>query len=263
MSKRSRSIWAFLAIAFGLAWAIWEIPFLIGLVAGSGAFQLIILIGAFAPALAAIIVRKFVERSGFADAGLAIEPDQWRYYVAAVVIPIAVVAFVVIAAPRFGLSPSTSSGALVRAPGLLAFSLIAAPILWGEEFGWRSYLQIRLFPERPLVAAIATGLIWGVWHYPLLIRMPELPLHPYATLILFPVGTVLYSIVFGWLRLRSASVWPSSLAHSAFNNFRSPIIGLLFAGMPDMLPIALLGLVALGMIAGAILLLHGFNARRA
>lgn len=261
-ANRSRSIGAFLLLAFIPAWAIWEIPLLTGIGAETTGFQLFILAGSFAPAIAGIVVRKFVDRSGFGDAGLAFNFYQWGYYLAALLIPAAVVAFVVIAALALGISASPSSGALVRAPMLLIFSLVAAPILWGEEFGWRSYLQLRIFPENPLLAAIATGLIWGVWHYPLLIRLPELPLHPYATLILFPVGTVLYSIIFGWLRNRSGSIWPSSIAHSAFNNFRSPMFALLFAGLPDMLPIVVLGLTALAIIAGAILLSGNLRAHR-
>jgi membrane protease YdiL (CAAX protease family) len=40
---------------------------------------------------------------------------------------------------------------------LLITALLVTPILWGEEFGWRGYLQLRLLGQRPLLAAIATG----------------------------------------------------------------------------------------------------------
>jgi membrane protease YdiL (CAAX protease family) len=40
--------------------------------------------------------------------------------------------------------------------------LVMVPLFWGEEFGWRSYLQIRLLSGRPLLAALATAVIWGV-----------------------------------------------------------------------------------------------------
>src|SRR5262249_45034611 len=146
----------------------------------SPAFRLLAVIAGFAPAIAAIVVRKWVERSGFGDAGLGLAPEQWRYYLAAILIPLAIVAFIVIAAPMLGLATpnfASADGKAIPAPLLLIFALFAAVILWGEEFGWRSYLQIRIFPERPLIAAIVTGLIWGVWHYPLLIANPELPRH--------------------------------------------------------------------------------------
>jgi len=45
-----------------------------------------------------------------------------------------------------------------------AQSVLVAPLVLGEELGWRGYLQLRLFPAQPFLAALATGLIWGVWH---------------------------------------------------------------------------------------------------
>jgi membrane protease YdiL (CAAX protease family) len=47
---------------------------------------------------------------------------------------------------------------------LAVSSVVLTLVLWGEEFGWRGYLQLRLFPQHPLLAAMATGVIWGIWH---------------------------------------------------------------------------------------------------
>jgi membrane protease YdiL (CAAX protease family) len=53
----------------------------------------------------------------------------------------------------------------------LVFSaLLFTPVMWGEEFGWRIYLQIRLFNnDKPLVACHYHRTQWGVWHFPALI----------------------------------------------------------------------------------------------
>jgi membrane protease YdiL (CAAX protease family) len=124
---------------------------------------------------------------------------------------------------------------------LMVTSLIATPILWGEEFGWRSYLQLRLFGERPLLAALVTGLIWGVWHFPLIIRGYNFPDHPVTGMLIFPVGTILLSIIFGWLRLRTGSIWASSLAHSATNVIGAGITTLLFMGGANWILVSYLG----------------------
>ncbi|MFF4878726.1 hypothetical protein [Micromonospora sp. NPDC000668] len=34
---------------------------------------------------------------------------------------------------------------------------LLAPLYWGEEFGWTSYLRLRILPGRPLAATLATG----------------------------------------------------------------------------------------------------------
>ena len=44
--------------------------------------------GALSPAVAAIIVRKWVTREGFSDAGLRLNRHHWRYYLAALVLPL-------------------------------------------------------------------------------------------------------------------------------------------------------------------------------
>jgi membrane protease YdiL (CAAX protease family) len=133
--------------------------------------------------------------------------------------------------------------------GFLINSLYATFILWGEEFGWRGYLQIRLFSENPLLAAVTTGIIWGIWHYPLNLRGYNFPEHPVLGLAVFPVSTVLLSIIFGWLRLRSGSVWPACLAHAATNAIGGSLTILLFLGGPDLLftsYVGLLGWIPLG-----------------
>ena len=187
MHHWTRGILVYLAISFGLAWALWSIPLL---TSGGPLFQFAILPGGFAPAVASFVVRGWVTGEGFADAGL--NPSLlrgWRYYLFALLWPLVVaVAIVVLAAalgvgwpdfsvvraiselaPETDVSPFPTALWPVLPLQLLIVAVIATPVLWGEEFGWRGYLQLRLLANRPLLAAVATGLIWGLWHYPLMI----------------------------------------------------------------------------------------------
>lgn len=274
MTKSALGVTAYLVLAFGLAWAVWMIPLWLGLSPQSALYPTVTLIGAFAPAFACFVVRKWVTREGFADAGLRLDLRKWPYYLWALLIPLALAFAIAALAPHLGQPAPDFS--LAHAPALLPgaasprslpvvialltlYTIVTAPILWGEEFGWRSYLQLRLFAARPLLAAIATGLVWGVWHYPLLMLGTELPGHPQAVLVIFPVFTVLVSIVFGWLRTRSGSIWPSSLAHSAINHLRSPLIALLFPAVADRLGLTLIGLAVLGVVAIAVVAAGGLK----
>jgi membrane protease YdiL (CAAX protease family) len=272
MTRSAPGVIAYLALAFGPAWAVWMIPLHLGLSPQSALFPIVILAGALAPAFACFAVRKWVMREGFADAGLGLNPDQWPYYLWALLIPLALAFAIAALAPQLGQpapdfslahAPALLPGAPRSLPVVIAlltlYTIVTTPILWGEEFGWRSYLQIRLFASRPLFAAIATGIIWGVWHYPLLMLGTELPGHPQLVLAIFPVYTVLLSIVFGWLRLKSGSIWPSSLSHSAINHLRSPLIALLFPAVADRLGLTLIGLAVLGVVAVAIVAAGGLK----
>jgi membrane protease YdiL (CAAX protease family) len=140
----------------------------------------------------------------------------------------------------------------------LISAIPGALILFGEEFGWRGYLQLRLFPDRPLASAIGTGIIWAVWHYPITFRGFNYPDHPIiGSLVVFPVTGVFLSIIFGWLVSQTGSIWSSSLAHSATNVIAGGLFLLLFGGGGNWLvvsPAGILGWIPLGAFSAWIVL---------
>ncbi|MCJ7513436.1 MAG: CPBP family intramembrane metalloprotease [Anaerolineales bacterium] len=270
--RLSKGVVAYLVLSFGLAWGLWEAAFRLGLSPADPLFQLAILPGAFAPAVAALIVRAGVTREGFGDAGL--RPNlrrTWRYYLLGWLYPLLGVA--VLAALALGLGIARPDLSLQRAatallgeaaqpiPDLLVLllpaqlllnALLATPLLWGEEFGWRGYLQLRLYPGKPLRAAAATGVIWGLWHLPINLRGYNFAGQPLAGMMVFTVSTVLLSIIFGWLQQRTGSVWAPSLAHAATNAVGGSLTLLLFygSGYPLMIAyVGILGWVPLGALA--------------
>ena len=40
---------------------------------------------------------------------------------------------------------------------------------FGEEYGWRGWLADELRPLGPVVANLVTGVLWGLWHTPLIL----------------------------------------------------------------------------------------------
>lgn len=69
MTMKSRGVLAYLLLAFGLAWStVFVARLLLGL---SLEISLVQLPMAFSPAVAAVIVRFWITREGFGDAGLA------------------------------------------------------------------------------------------------------------------------------------------------------------------------------------------------
>ncbi len=84
------------------------------------------------------------------------------------------------------------------AASLLVGGLLWTPLYFGEEFGRRSYLQTRVLPERPLAAAMAMGLVWGVWHVPAALVGLLANNHGRLSLALLPWYMVWFSILLGW-----------------------------------------------------------------
>jgi membrane protease YdiL (CAAX protease family) len=165
-----------------------------------------------------------VTREGFGDAGLRPRFRHWRLHLLAAGWPILTTLVSVPLAILFGAAPDGFSMPWgVEGPGMmtlllwLGISVVGAPMIFGEELGWRGYLQLRLFPGRPWHAAIATGLIWAAWHYPWLLAIDPFPYNRWVSLIFFAVAVTNASIFFGWLRLRTGDVWSASVAHGANN----------------------------------------------
>lgn len=270
MHSHRKGIVAYLLIAFGLAWAGFETIYRV-----KGLSKVAVLapvaLSAFAPAIACLIVRKWVTREGFADAGLRLHLRKWPYYLVAWLLPVGVMACVVILAPIFGagrpdfslergfryfaslgkpLPAWTPHSLLPVLCLLLVQAIFAAPISFGEEFGWRGYLQLRLFPNNPVLSAIATGIIWGYWHFPAAIRGYSYPDNPIiGALFMYPIFGIVFSIIFGWLVQKTGSIWSSSLAHAATNVVGGTLSILLFGGAANFLfasTAGLLGLISLG-----------------
>lgn len=100
---------------------------------------------------------------------------------------------------------------------LLLPILTIIPML-GEEWGWRGWLLPRLVESRGVLGGLVlSGVIWGLWHAPATALGYNYPaVGPWAAL-LFVGFCVLVGMLFGWLRLRTGSVWPAVIGHGALN----------------------------------------------
>jgi membrane protease YdiL (CAAX protease family) len=239
----------FLVLTFGLSWAIW-----LGLGALGVNFTIRTAIGMFGPAAAAALVRGPLCREGFADAGLRLvskgnRRGAWMYLAAYLLPPLLVAAGVglslligyqhrtdpvvplqrlvaqQLAAAHQALPPGVTLHQLAQIT--LITQLVEAVTIglainmvftFGEEFGWRGYLLPRLAPLGGTWAAVLTGVVWGLWHAPLIVLSGyNFPGHPWLGVGGMVLFTIALGVVFAWLRFRSGSVWPSTLAHAAIN----------------------------------------------
>ncbi|SEE31919.1 CPBP family intramembrane glutamic endopeptidase [Ruania alba] len=112
-------------------------------------------------------------------------------------------------------------------------TLVSAFATFGEELGWRGWLLPNLLPLGTWPALLASGLIWALWHAPIILlgyNYGYTDLRGMALMIGFcvPLG-----IVFGWLRLRTASVWPAVLAHAAVNTATNVTVLMIHADALD------------------------------
>ena len=89
----------------------------------------------------------------------------------------------------------------------------------GEELGWRGYLTKALLPLGQPGTFLTTGVLWGLWHAPILILGYNYPTVPIVVaFIMMGCFCVLVGTLLSWIRLASGSVWPAAIAHGSLNS---------------------------------------------
>ncbi len=165
-----------------------------------------------------------------------------------------------------GTSPDqfeTATG--VPTPLLVATTILSAIIIapfinmipaFGEEIGWRGMLFPTLSEHMSTrSAALVSGVIWGVWHTPVIamghnygMDYPGFPIVGILTMILLCTA---FACWLSYLRTVTESVWPCALAHGAFNAVAN--IGIVFSTCGQ----TVLGPSPLGLVAGIPLMVFG------
>ncbi|MEV4433151.1 CPBP family intramembrane glutamic endopeptidase [Streptomyces sp. NPDC049555] len=181
----------------------------------------------FAPALAALLVLRQVERTGRLRDALALRwPRPWGRAVRSCLLAVAVPAGLTGAAlalgtfvGRYPFDGMQASGLGTRAAEGLAGMLISLPLFFGEELGRQGYLFPRLLRDGSRAALVRayllTGTAFALWHLPTLLMGGQYPGRPwYVSVPAMLISCLLVLPVLGWLRLRSGSVVPAVLGHA-------------------------------------------------
>jgi membrane protease YdiL (CAAX protease family) len=146
-------------------------------------------------------------------------------------------------------------------------ALFNAPLAFGEELGWRGWLLPALRPLGTWPALIVSGAFWGLWHAPLILLGYNFAQPNAFGVLLMIVGCVLFGILLGWTRLRTASVWPAVFAHGAFNASAGMIALFIAAGSPEpslvlVGPLGVVMWVVFALVIGALVVAGQFRPSR-
>jgi membrane protease YdiL (CAAX protease family) len=101
--------------------------------------------------------------------------------------------------------------------GLIAGITINAVAGFGEELGWRGLLQHGLSSFGFWKSSALIGLVWGVWHAPLILHGHNYPQHPVGGVFMMIAWCLLLSPLFSYIRLKSKSVIAAAILHGSLN----------------------------------------------
>lgn len=281
----TRRVLIYLAFAFGIAWLAGLVVYLTGGIANSqelfpgtgitvvGLLLPIAYMGA--PAIAHVLTR-LITKEGWKNVGLRLNFRKgWPYWLMAwfgpaILSVLGIVIYFLIFPqhydPELGavkaLLAQSEAMTGVKSPitpwTLIIIQVVQAALIaplinglftFGEEFGWRAYLQPKLLAMGPRKAMLWMGVIWGAWHWPLTVQGHnfglEYPGFPWLGMLTMVWFTFTMGTFLGWLTFRAKSVWPAVIGHAAINGIAS--LGVLFMrGEPNMV----LGPAPVGWIGG-------------
>jgi ABC-2 type transport system ATP-binding protein len=282
----TRRIFLFLFFAFGIAWAVALVVYLRGGLAnspvvlpGTAITQATVMIALgymWAPALAHLFTR-LLTREGWRDTGLRVSGGSWLPWALAWFLPtvltfIGVIIYFAFFPKQYdpnlstlqtminlaetqsgqNISLSTWTILLIQiGEGVLLAPLLNGFFTFGEEFGWRAYLQPKLLPLGFRKAVLLTGLVWGLWHAPVIAMGHNFgfgyPGAPWTGILVMTWFTLAAGVFFGWLVLKAGNVWPAVIAHASINGIAAT--GVLFLN-PNASVNPLLGPLPVGVMGG-------------
>lgn len=241
MKKR---VFIFVVICFAMTW-IYDFSVIrcISIVKNDFLKQVLSFLGMYFPLLAHLFTRA-ITKEGFhitGDGSLMIKFDcrkiTWLF--AGMLLPFLYCeignAILVWTYPKLLLSKSMckalgiTSGILLKKMGInLLLSLLFAFVAIGEESGFRGYMMPKLIKIMGTSkAVILGGIIWGVWHLPLICMGHNFgttyPGFPYIGILLMIVNCICAGSILTFLTMKTNSVWPAAIMH-AVNNSRPGIL---------------------------------------
>ena len=258
-----KRIWIYLAFSFGITWAM-----AFALMAKGGlqnplasfVFMLFMLVPA-----ASNVLTRLVTRQGWSR--MMLKPNfrrGWRSYLWAWLLTPALIfagaalyflifpgqfdpsMSAVLAAAKQQISavggaaalPETSLRLLLLAQlvgGIFISPVVNIVFTTGEELGWRGYLLPGLMERfSPRTATVLTGVIWGLWHAPMIAMGHNYGLNypgaPWWGILAMVVFTVFVGTFFAWVTIRSGSMFPAAVGHGALNGMAGAAAYFLVAG---------------------------------
>lgn len=142
--------------------------------------------------------------------------------------------------------------AMMLFQSLLAGTTLNAFFAFGEEMGWRGFLYKVVEPLGFWRANLLIGVIWGIWHAPLILAGHNFPAHPVLGVFIMTAACMLLSVLFGYVREASGSVIAAAVFHGVFNAIAG--VSIIFVADAENIyrsPLGFAGMIAILILIGA------------
>jgi membrane protease YdiL (CAAX protease family) len=248
MQMNLKKVTWFIALTFSVNWLMAILFFAFGGKWMTPASYIMAAGYMFVPMIMAVIVQKIIYKEPLKTLGISFRLNRW--FLVAWLLPVVIIIAVVgvsiifpkiefVADPQQSrifehfrsilpeenlqqLERQTSSFPFhpfwfVLLLGLMAGITVNAVAGFGEELGWRGFLQKEFSYMGFWKSSILIGFIWGVWHAPIVLQGHNYPQHPVAGLFMIIILCILFAPIFGYIRYKANSVIAAAIIHGTLN----------------------------------------------
>ena len=250
-----KNVKLYIAIAFGLIWAAGLALYLSGYIVASfsGAAPLLVSICMFIPLVTTLICQKSSKEPLLRGIGIRWKINRWWFF-GWFTFPIVTLLTLLFTDWISGIDTHTE---VMQA---LCESMPIGP----AGVGWRGYLLKQFKGKSFLGTAVIIGIVWGLWHAPLILMGHNYPQHPQWGVLLMVVVCILMSFIIQYFRIKSGSVIVAAIMHGTCNAVAGTTM--FFVGLDrfnDLLDGAcgLAGMLAMLVVAAVIFLFDRYVTR--
>jgi len=116
--------------------------------------------------------------------------------------------------------------------GFFALAIIGSPLgglaaTFGEEYGWRGFLQRELSGLGLRKGALLVGLVWGTWHIPIILSGAHTYPPSMPGFLCAMIFFCLWGFVQSYAVLKTSSLWVAAFLHGVVNNVYAFTLGYL------------------------------------
>lgn len=187
------------------------------------------------PLLAVVVTQFIYKEPVLRGLGVSFKLNRW-WFVGALLMPVLAMAILAVSllmpGAYWNVESETVRMALDQMPagmgpwGMIAITLVSgifagatinALFAFGEEIGWRGFLVKEFEGKNFMTLSLVSGVIWGFWHFPLILNGHNYPQHPVIGVFMMVLMCVALTPMFLYFRQKSGSVIVPAIMHGTFN----------------------------------------------
>jgi membrane protease YdiL (CAAX protease family) len=113
--------------------------------------------------------------------------------------------------------PPVAAFLLSLVQSVIAGFTVNLPFALGEELGWRGLLLRETQKSGFLRSNLFIGVVWGLWHAPIILQGHNYPGHPVAGILMMTLFTMAFSFPMAYCRLKTRTILGPGALHGMFN----------------------------------------------